>query len=61
MSRLKKEDYLTENTKQLESEFKEKVKEDREKALAKRLVEKIPAHRRQFVLDELSKDLAAKG
>lgn len=60
MKRLSKEDYLSEEAKQLEADLKEKIKNDKEYALALRLVEKIPIQRRQFVLDILSQQLAAK-
>lgn len=60
MNRLKKEDYITEETKQLSEMVKVKLKEDREKALAQKLVDKIPNTRKQYVLDILSREIATK-
>lgn len=59
-NRLKKENYVTESTKQLELELKAKVQADKEQALAKRLVDKIPQHRKPYVLKILSEELATK-
>lgn len=58
--RLSKEDYMTESTRQLIERLKSEIKEDREKALAQRIVDKIPQHRKQYVLDILSRELGAK-
>lgn len=59
-NRMKKDDYVTEETKRLAEEYRQKVKEDREKALARKCVESIPVQRRQYVLDLLSQELATK-
>lgn len=61
MSRLKKEEYVSESTKQLEIEYKNKVKQDKNRAMATRVVDKIPEDLRQDVLDILSRELATKG
>lgn len=60
MIRLKKEDYITNETKELFLEAKAKEKEDRERALAKKLVDKIPQQRKKYVLELLSLELATK-
>lgn len=60
MKRLKRADYMSEQTKQLEIDLKNKIKEDKAKAQAARIVDKIPAELRQYVLDILNLKLAAK-
>jgi len=57
---LKKEDYLTAETLALKEELASREKQDREYALAKKLVEKIPLQRKQYVLEILSRELATK-
>lgn len=57
---LKKEDYLTPETLALKKELASREKQDREYALAQKLVDKIPLQRKQYVLEILSRELATK-
>ena len=59
-NRLKKEDYLKPETRELALKLKEEEKANREEALAQKLVGSIPPQRRKYVLDILSKELATK-
>ncbi len=58
--RMKKEDYMSESTKQLETDLKEKIKEDRERAIVRRIISELSDVRKQLLLDELSRELATK-
>lgn len=59
-NRLKKEDYISEEAKELKERFNSTIKIDKERALAQRIVDKIPQERKQFVLEILSRELASK-
>lgn len=60
MNRLKKTDYITEEIKQLETTVKEKVKEERERALAQRCLDKMTDNRKKHVFELLSREFATK-
>lgn len=57
---LKKENYLTPETLALKEEVSMREKQDKEYALAQKLVDKIPLQRKQYVLEILSRELATK-
>ncbi len=61
MSRLRKEDYMSDEAFELKSQLNARIREDRERALAQKIVDKIPQERKQYVLDILSRELVAKG
>lgn len=60
MNRLKKSDYVTEEIKQLETVVKEKVKEERERALAQRCLDKMTDKRKKYLFELLSREFATK-
>lgn len=60
MKRLKKEDYLTEEIIDLQKKIKELEKEERERALAKKWIDKLPPQRKKYVLEILSLEFGTK-
>ena len=60
MQRLRKEIYISEETKQLNELYQEKVKEDKNKARALRIVAAMNDDVKPFVLQLLSVELSAK-
>ncbi len=58
--RMKKEDYISESTKALELELKDRIKQDKIAARAQRIVEAIPEELLQDVLNILSRNLGTK-
>ena len=60
MQRLRKETYISEETKQLNELYQEKVKEDKNKARALRIVAEMNDDVKPFVLQLLSVELSAK-
>lgn len=57
---IKRENYMSEETKQLEEKLKVLIKEDKLKARAQRITEQIPNELRPYVLEELSRQFATK-
>ncbi len=60
MSRLKKEEYMSNEARQLEKDLKVKIKFDRERAMVRRILANLSDERKQIMLDELSRELASK-
>lgn len=58
--KIKREDYISEKSKQLQEELKRQLAEDKERELAKNAISRIPEHRREWVFRLLSEQYAAK-
>jgi len=60
MNRIKKEDYITDEIKELEKQIVVKTKEEKERAIVKKILSKIPLERKKVMLQELSLEFAVK-
>lgn len=60
MNRLKKEDYMSDEAVKLQEELKSKLKEDKYKAQAERIVANMRDVYKPYVLEILSRQFAAK-
>lgn len=60
-NRIKREDYITEEIRDLQEQIKIKSSEERERLIVRKIISKLSLKRKQILLDELSKDVATKG